>query len=392
MPLKRFVVCTTAFASALSLLGLGLTTAAQAARTFPLTGGGAQLHIGNGLALPIQAAIPNFPLTPTMFPTLLVPAKAAQFVVGSTGKPLLTAMSTVSGPVTKSGYQRRLKIPAGVLSKPAVQKTVGVKFSNPTVFAVGTNVNYVWPAAPATFSVDAAVGGPVIAAFGGTMTYSNTLGHRFGGPANFVLAPGVGGIIPAPVTVYIKINGTTPPCTHPAFAGGAAGCVAGILQALPTGLFAIGAATPTTYMTPGGMVAGMNLAAMKMGAVPLGTVLAKALVATVALPTNMATSQPGSWTTGQVIISNPAAGGMGEKFTLSGMDARGATGAGTIQLVSGSLSKRTASGPNANRGWLRLILGPGLPKVPSMSPMGFAAAAALMLLGFGYATRRRLFA
>jgi hypothetical protein len=387
-------MCSVAF-----LLSLGLATAAQA-KTFSLTGGGGQSHIGNGLALPVKAAA-TAATTGTAFPAqLLVPVKASpQTVSGTVAKALLTAMATPSGPVTKSGYQRALTVPAGVLSKPAVQKTVGVKFSNPTVYAVGTNLKFTWPAAAAVFSTGNAVPTGTVVGFGGSMTYTNTLGARFGGAGQFRISGAAGGIIPAPVTVYIKIGAGTPPCTHPAFAGtaGKAGCVAGILHALPgatatpaTG--AIGGAFPGTVMTVGGIVPGMNVAAVKMGAVPLGTILAKALVATAVLPTNMASSKNGPWTTGQVIIANPAAAGGPETFTLTGKDSRTNGGNGVIQMVAGSVSARIASGANANRGWVRLILSPNGAAVPSMSMPGLVATVALMLLGFGYATRRRMFA
>jgi len=384
MPLKRLAVLGTAL-----LLGLGLATSAQADKIFSLTGGGGQLHIGNGLQLPIQAAATGGQ-TGTVFPPLLIPPNAVPKILGTVAKPLI-------GPtgMGKQGYQRRLSIPKGVLSKPGILKTVGVKFSNPTVFAVATNIKYTWPAAPAVFSTGAVVGPATIptvgTTFGGSMTYSNGLGSRFGGPAQFRLASGgAAGIIGPPVTVYIKVNATTPPCTHPAFLGPNAACVAGILHALPTGLAAIGADPAATYTTPGGPVVGMNVAIVKMGAVPLGQVLAKALVATnTAIPTNMATSQPGPWTTGKVIITNMAAS-PAETFTLSGKDSRTAGGGGSIQFVAGSLSARTASGPNANRGWLTLVLATAAP-VPAMSLTGLAATVALILLGFGYATRRRLF-
>jgi hypothetical protein len=55
------------------------------------------------------------------------------------------------------------------------------------------------------------------------------------------------------------------------------------------------------------------------------------------------------------------------------------------------LSQRTGSGPNANRGWVELTLGPAI-GVPALSPAGLAATAGLMLLAAGYAMRRRLFA
>lgn len=392
MTFKRLAVLSTAVSL---LAGFGLATSAQA-KNFTLTGGGNQGHIGNGLALPIQPSA-TAGVTGTVFPPLLVPVKGAPIVAGTIAKPLLTAMATTMGPVTKSGYQRRLVVPANALSKPAAQKTVGVKFSNPTVFAVGTNLNYKWPAAPAVFSTGAAI--PVVTvgpAFGGTLTYSNTLGQRFGGPAQTAVAVGAepaGLISTSAVTVYIKINGTTPPCTNNAFGGTKPGCVAGILLAAPGPLGAVGGPHTITVMTPGALVVGKNIAVMKMGATPLGTVKAKALAATFAAPLNNATSRPGPWTTGKIIISNPMAGGMGEKFTIAGKDSRTAGGNGTIQLVAGSVSARAASGANANRGWTRLILGAGpTPIVPAMSPMGIAATVALIVLGFGYSMRKRIFA
>jgi hypothetical protein len=54
------------------------------------------------------------------------------------------------------------------------------------------------------------------------------------------------------------------------------------------------------------------------------------------------------------------------------------------------VSFRNTSKNNANRGWLSLTLSTAS-AVPSMSLMGLAATVALILLGFGYATRRRLF-
>jgi hypothetical protein len=411
MPIKRLAV----WIAALLLLSPGLATAN---RKFSVTGGGAQNHIGNGLALPIQAAIPNFPATPTMFPPLLIPVAPgpAPVLSGTISKPLLTAMATPSGPVTKSGYQRQLNIPTGVLAKSgAALVRVGVRFSNPTVFAVATNIVYNWPAVPAVFSTGAAVATTNVAspfAGGGTMTYSNALGARFGGPAAFAVSAGPPlGLFPAsPVTVYAKINGTTPACTF-MLVGMGPGCIAGILLAAPTGVGAIGGATSMTVMTPGVVIPGANVVAVQLGAGPVpplgtilpgpvtlhtagtGTVMAPSpiLIAMGAVPTNMAASQPGPWTTGQVIISAPMAAGGGEKFTLEGKDSRTQSGAGTIQLVSGSLSTRLASGFNGNRGWLRLTL-TGIPPVPSMSPVGLTATVALILLAFGYTMRRRIFA
>src|SRR6185295_13543865 len=66
---------------------------------------------------------------------------------------------------------------------------------------------------------------------------------------------------------------------------------------------------------------------------------------------NMATSIGFPWTTGALTISQPAAIAAPEKFHITGMDGR-IKGVGTIQLVSSALSKRLATGPNANRTWV----------------------------------------
>ena len=109
-------------------------------------------------------------------------------------------------------------------------------------------------------------------------------------------------------------------------------------------------------------------------------------------PTNKASSTGYPWTTARITIQATQTGDLGkESFTISGADSRTAGGAGTIQLVAGSLSLRDLSGTNANRAWLRLILEPN-PQVPSMSALGLAATAGLMLLTAGYAMRRRIFA
>ena len=213
---------------------------------------------------------------------------------------------------------------------------------------------------------------------GGTMTYS-TSRNAFGGAAQFAITssdPSSPDLFPtAPVTVYIKINGTTPPCTF-MLAGMGPGCIAGVILAVPGPLGAIGGASTLTVMTPGVVIPGANVAAVKMGLTPLGTfvpgsvtlhatagsmtamVPAPFLIAMGAVPTNMATSQAGPWTTGQVIIQQT---GPAETFTLSGNDLRTAGGGGTIQMVAGSVSARTTSGPNANRGWVRLVLSPTFP-------------------------------
>ncbi len=399
MSLKRSCI-------SLFLLGLGLLVAGSAqALDFSLVGGGGQLHIGNGLALPIQQA--NTVLeTGTNFPALGIPVRPgpAPIITGTVAKPKITVG-------TRSGYQRRLHVPVGVLSKAGGQTTVGVKFSNTTLFAVGTNLKFTWPAAPALFSTGNAVATTTVTGFGGKMIYSNTLGQRFGGPAHFSLSAGAtpAGQFPAhAVTIYAKITGATdPPCTHtaPFFGGAQPSCIAGLLVANPSGLAGQGGVSTATVMTPGGFGTGANIVAQKMGAAPThvsGTLLpgiaAPALtkpyavrVAAAPLPSNMASSQGGPWTTGQIIISQPLANNGGEKFTLTGKDMRTAGGGGTIQLVGGAVSDRAFTNENANRGWIRLELAP-VAGVPSMSIPGLAATAGLLVLTAGYMLRRRIFA
>jgi hypothetical protein len=92
------------------------------------------------------------------------------------------------------------------------------------------------------------------------------------------------------------------------------------------------------------------------------------------------------------IKATAAAGGL-ESWKITGRDNRNAKGVGTIKMVSGSLSQRTATKDNANRGWVKLVLSRSPePGVPALSPASLAAMVALMLLAAGYAMRRRLFA
>jgi len=78
-------------------------------------------------------------------------------------------------------------------------------------------------------------------------------------------------------------------------------------------------------------------------------------------------------------------------FTVMGSDGRTALGAGDLSLVAGGLSFRnTPTGqipPYASFEKVKLTLAP---PIPSLSPAGFAAAGALVLLAAGYAMRRRL--
>ncbi len=396
MRLKRLTVWLAAFV----LMALGPANLAHA-KKFALTGGGGQLHIGNGLMLPIQTAGQPATNTGNKFPNLLVPVAAnpgTPILTGTVAKSIMTAG-------TRMAYQRRLNIPAGVLHKDPTLTTVGVFFSNPTVYAVATYVEYDWPTAPVVLTTATAVhpslATNVVTGFGGSITYSNPLG-RFGGPGQFRLSPGaeppLQGLKPIGVTVYAKVlpGQINPPCTHNAFGGTQPGCNALLLAgAAMTADLGQGKTTGVTEDIPGAAVTQPNVAVLKLGGTSLsfmwGTVISAAAVAPGPALVNDANSQGGPWTTGTIVVKNGAAVPMNETFTLRGRDQRTANGGGTIQLVSGAVSTRTLTMANANRGWVRLNLTPVDP-VPATPWWGIAVIGALVLLGFGYATRRRIFA
>jgi hypothetical protein len=247
------------------------------------------------------------------------------------------------------------------------------------------------------------------------MTYSNPLKKRFGGAAQFALSAGGladGQYASAPVTIYAKTPGmASAPCTHNASFWGPVGvgnCISAMILAKPTGVAAQGGHTlatspATTEFTPGAFASQPNIVVAKIGAAPThvsGTLLPgggpaavkpyAVRAATALLPTNAAVSKNGKWTTGRLTIKNTAAAPP-ETFTLSGRDRRTRHGGGTIQMVSGSLSTRAFTGPNANRGWVELTM-LGIHELPALSPMSLGVMAGLMLLGAGYAMRRRIFA
>jgi hypothetical protein len=381
MTLRRFALFT-----AFLLLGLGWSVTAQAqGKNYPLVAGsGGQSHIGGGLALPIQPAAQAPVGIGTNFPPLLVqPVDGAYAVV-------TTAMTT----------QQKIVVQPAQLSKAAGQTTVGVATSNPTLYAVATNLNYAWPHAVATFSTGAAArpGGTTATFFPGpvgqSIVYnSSALASKFGGAARFaVSSPGGGGLIPSvPVTVFVRAFGGPVPCTHTDFGGAQITCRAGLLAAYPGALGAAGAdiASPAVS-TPGTPAPNPGTAALKVGNTPGidGTIISANLGASPFGLTNMASSKGYPWTAGKLSIIAASAAGAPETFVISGKDERTQFGGGSIQLVSGALSTRPLSGDNANRSWIRLVL--GSTGAPAMSPLAQGAMAGLIALGGGYLLRRRL--
>jgi hypothetical protein len=419
MILKR--ICLAAL-----IFSFGVAGTAQA-RTYALaSGSGAQLHIGNGLQLPIQAAATAL-VTGTVFPTLLIPVANGAGVEGTTA-------NTINQQIT---------VPPNVLLKQGTQNTVGVFFSNPTLYAVATNIDYRWPAASAVFSENGVRASNAAVTFigvapGNTVRYSSraaTPAKRFGGAGAFALKPGpaAGLHSDSPVTIFAIANpgpltpngagGGNPPCTHPAFlppnSGGNSACIGALINAMPTGLAAAGqgltslgfagaivttpggvsrpnltpngAATPNALSSPQPALSGIVVG--KFGAVPTGTVSAAALIGPVSNGlTNKATSDGFPFTTGKITISAALANGGAEVFIISGDDQRSTMGGGTLQMVAGAVSARTLSGPNANRAWLRLVLDPLAP-VPAMSTLAQGVMIVLLMLVpaiyFGTRARRQ---
>ena len=95
-------------------------------------------------------------------------------------------------------------------------------------------------------------------------------------------------------------------------------------------------------------------------------------------------------TTGTVLAQQTVGTGGQDFFTVMGSDARTALGAGNLSLVAGGLNFRTTlAGQTGDASFQKVTLTLA-PPIPSLSPAGFAAAGALVLLAAGYAMRRRL--
>ncbi|MBW2401392.1 MAG: hypothetical protein JRG80_19415, partial [Deltaproteobacteria bacterium] len=140
MALNRAVLCVVTL---LAVLGWSVTSQAK---SYHLTGGGAQLQIGGGLPLPIQVvAMTGGGMETyggTVFPPLLILPAGFKAIEGT------TAMAV----------DQKLSVPAGVLRKAPSYNILGQFAQNKNLYAVATNLAYSWPAAPAVFSTAARTG------------------------------------------------------------------------------------------------------------------------------------------------------------------------------------------------------------------------------------------
>jgi hypothetical protein len=369
------------------LVAIGFAGAANAAYYSLATGlcggnacSGGQAQIGDGLPLPIQ---------PNKTPTAMQPIGT-----GTKFPPLLISVNPNPGKrlVKQTGASAPLpmKVPPGVfLRVPTVSKKVGVAQNNPKVFQVRTKISFSGPAnvkGTMTFKKNgwrtAPITLPGVPAGKASAFYSGST-NRFGGASQTRI-----GVL-SKIGVWVN-PGAMLPCKHTAFGGANASCLAPLVPAYPMTLAAAGGGVATgggkitmgvVVTTPGGP------AAMSPGVVILSIPNTTGLIAKSASAkktgtlTNMATSVGFPWTTGKITLSQMSALGAYEKFTITGGDARSTMGAGTISLVSGALSNRKLSGPNANKSWARYTLPePGA---------ALGAAAALAILGICHGLVRR---
>lgn len=354
------------------LVALGWAGSSQAVY-YSITGGGGQAQIGDGLLLPIQpTTISGSPAgTMAMFPPLLIPPNP---------NPTKALVQQTAGADPK-----KMTVAPGAFYKKAAPLIVGVALNNPAAFQVKTNIEFSAPGpafGTATISAAGRTGALTTTIMGipgvASVRYSGSAA-QFGGPSRTKVVPAT------VVQVWAHSSTIVAPCKHPAFGGSTAvpndsGCVAIMLEAFPMTLGVAGApiaAPPET--TPGGKVMTKGI---RVVSVPtsMGLIAMSAVAGKTAPISNMATTEGFPFTTGMLTISQPAAKGSPEVFTLTGMDSR-VGGVGTISLVAGALSDRIATGPNANRSWARYTL-------PEPGAV-LGAAAALAMLGVCHGLVRR---
>ena len=380
------------------LVALAVAGSAQAqTKYYSINGGGGQGQIGDGLPLPAQDQISTMggknktggPIgTYTNFPPLLIPVqpgglgpdKAGQKWNGTKlvpGEPVVkqtTAMSKNNQFIARPGILRR--VPAGPL-------VIGVAVNNPKVLQVRTTLSFSGPAktlGTMTFKTGQRVKNTTTYAgtpAGSKVIYASPTGKRFGGPAQTrVKNLGVIGVWADLADIMTSMM----PCKHPNLGGTRADCVANKLPAYPMTFAAAGGPKGNVQKTPGTPPAMPGTVGVYIDNMTGKIKSSVTLKATGAL-NNKATSVGFPWTTGALTISQPAAFGSPEKFHITGMDGR-VNGVGTLQLVASSLSKRLATGPNANRSWAEYQLPePG-------AVLGAAGALGMLALCHALARRR----
>lgn len=362
----RFSCLYAAFATAFAIF-TGVSANAQST-IHPLTGN-LRFQIGEGLPFPITfAAAPN---------------GAVQAVSGA-------HVSQATGPdpraIAFAGDEFHhtpipIALPVYLLGGPVFQVMTSIGVTYPLVSAVleaggrtgAATVSYcIGSTVPPTGNPGCVGPGAGTGSLPGIMIYTKSAA-QFGGP----LAGRIFGI----ASVALNGGGTAiPPCAGPQ-------CKVLMVTAKPisTGSGNIGSVFAGTATSPGvPLPTGLFTAAVNAAGIitSLGAGIGPGIP-------NPAIQGGGPWTTGMVTVSQTAALAGDEIFMLTGFDAR-VSGVGTISLVAGGLSSRATSGPNANRGWLNLVIGPAVEiEVPSISAPIVAALAVLLSVAGGLMVRRR---
>ena len=365
------------------------------------------------------------------WPPLSVPANPA--FVGTPPSCLFQGGGPCTIGQTGGADPLTIMAPAGVLTKPAAGAPVPIAVftTNPNVFQVATSISFAWPAVSATFAPGGGPGSVVFATtnqIGGTNTAMNPLpgggsiaysggAAAFGGAGRFAIVPGPGaaagrapaaGTVSPIATVWINVA-MAPPSLAPFVAvvgasapGSVAEPGAAVTSAIATTMFP--PIPPGAGTTPMGLANGpfgaLNVTtggtAMNpvccfpgtMGTIPSSIGLATVMVGPNTTLSGLANLVLGSkgfpWSTGLITVAAPGTpgGNPPETFFLSGTDMR-VSGVGNISMVSGAVSSRLLSGPNANRGWvsLNLVPEPG-------AALGAGAALAALALCHGLVRRR----
>jgi hypothetical protein len=387
--------------------------------------GNIRLQVGDGLPIPA---------------TLANPAPNGQIFV----QPAATVVQTDGG--TNLTKPRKMYFAPDGIRQAARAKNLGVRPFNAAVFQVKTEITFHFPgpyvlkpggtnqsdpadlAGSAIFSAGRRTGadtvtycagdivpktpngngppsctGPGDGVINGLMQYTKT-SHQFGGTgqfgeptANFFTKAQALGI--QSVNVALNGGGGGANCQYDNGANPTCKAIFAFASVAVTGAQGgtMGFANSTPGGTPTPNVGRIFMSVNGLGSItnvfgPTNTTTPKS-----GLP-NAATSFGGPWTTGRlkVSVTNAIPPNPLEVFTLTGSDARNASGVGTISLVTGAMANREVTGPNANRGWLNLCVGAptgiDCPQftVPTMRTHGLVALMGLLALAGGYILRRRL--
>jgi len=387
----RFAVLLAAFAA----MGLAGTAQAQAPGGAKPVSGSGQAFVGGGLPVPILRIS-----GPQGFGGAGIPSNTYPYRGG------FQALAGLGSVQTGGGATPSIVFSQNAATRPQFPFTIGVVQANPEVFQVRTNIGIpvnttLFPqtlsaggrSGPPTITVcpgtlagtgAAAVAGrpnmagcvgPNPAALPGLVRYQN-LANQFGGPlqgrivGTADVAANAGGVTQAGGAQDIA-NCVGQPA--PAF------CLAAMFQANPnTGPGAAGGPWGFVGLTTGTAVPS-NVLNVSMNV--LGTIAAGIVVGATPL-TNDGTTWGGPYTTGAIFMSQPAAFGDPEVFSITGSDGRNSTGNGPISLVTSTISRRIQTGPNANRNFLTLV-------VPEPSAIAAAGTALAALAGLHGWLRRR---